>query len=283
MDEQTLKGGGFVKLRQKDRWAVRVKVPFGETDARTLHGLAALAERFGDGEMHLTVRQCLEIRGVRLEDFEAVRAALSALGLDPGVCGPRVRVTVTCPGSAVCKRGLNDTRELAGIIDRRLYGREGLPHKFKSAVSGCPSSCAKPQANDVGYVGAVEPVFDEVEGSCIACGLCARTCPTGAITLDADGRPVIDLEMCERDGDCLSVCPTGAVRAGARGWKVYLGGKFGRSPALALEVAPFVSTDEAVAIAERALDAFTRLAQGRERLRDVIDRVGRDTFLQEVL
>ena len=283
MDENTLKGGGFVKLRQKDRWAVRVKVPFGEIDAKSLTALAAIAERFGDGEVHLTVRQSLEFRGARIEQFAEVKAALAEAGFGPGVCGPRVRATVACPGSAVCKRGLNDTHELARALDERLYGREGLPHKFKSAVSGCPSSCAKPQANDIGFIGAVEPAFDQAEGECIACGICADTCPTGAITLDADGQPVIDYEKCDRDGACVSACPTGAMGVRKRGWRVLLGGNFGRHPALAYEVGGIVDTQEAVDIAERALAAFVRHAEGRERVRVVVDRVGLDEFLKEVL
>ena len=283
MDESALKGGGFVKLRQKDRWAVRVKVPFGEIDAKSLTALAAIAERFGDGEMHLTVRQCLEFRGARIEQFAEIRAALAEAGFGPGVCGPRVRATVACPGATVCKRGLNDTRELAMALDERLYAREGLPHKFKTAVSGCPSSCAKPQANDVGFVGAVEPVFDEVEGDCIACGICADGCPTGAISLDAEGRPVIDHTKCDRDGACVSACPTGAIRARKRGWRVFLGGNFGRHPALAYEIGQIVDTSEAVEIAERVLGDFVRHAQGRERVRTVVDRVGLDGFLKEVL
>jgi len=283
MDENTLKGGGFVKLRQRDRWAVRVRVPNGDMSTETFTALAQLAERFGDGEVHLSVRQSLEVRGVRLDQFEEVKAALAAIGLGPGVCGPRARNTVACPGAATCKRGLNDTTELANRISERMYAREGLPHKFKTAVSGCPASCAKPQANDVGFIGAVEPVFDQVDGDCIACGICASACPTGAITLDESGRPVIDLAKCERDGECVMACPTGAIRAGKSGWRVFVGGNFGRRPALAYEVGDIVDTGEAVEIAERALGWFQRNAQGRERMRVVIDRVGLDEFLKEVL
>jgi len=283
MDENTLKGGGFVKLRQKDRWAVRVKVPFGEIDAKSLAALADIAQRFGDGEMHLTVRQSLEFRGVSIDQFAEIKAALAEAGFGPGVCGPRVRATVACPGAAVCKRGLHDTWELATALDKRLYAREGLPHKFKTAVSGCPSSCAKPQANDVGFIGAVEPVFDEVEGECIACGVCADACLVGAITYDADGHPVIDYDKCTHDGLCVSACPTAAIGVRKRGWRVLLGGNFGRSPALAYEVGEIVDTAEAVEIAERALAAFVRHAQGRERVRVVVDRVGLDEFLKEVL
>ena len=282
IDESTLKGGGFLKLRQKDRWAVRVRVPNGDMSVEQLAALAALARRFGDGEIHLSVRQSLEMRGVRIEQFEEIKAALEHIGLGPGVCGPRARNTVVCPGVLTCRRGLNNTTELADRLTERFYAREGLPHKFKTAVSGCPASCAKPQGNDVGFMGAVEPVFDEVEGACIACGVCAGVCPTGAITLDAQGRPVINLEKCDRDGECVSACPTGAIRASKHGWRVFLGGNFGRHPALAYEVGGVISTEEAVEFAERALEAFQRHAQGRERLRVVVDRMGLDAFLKEV-
>lgn len=283
MDENTLKGGGFVKLRQKDRWAIRVRLANGDMSNEQFLALAELAREFGDGEVHLSVRQSLEIRGVRLDQFQQIKDALAAIGLGPGVCGPRARNTVACPGALTCKRGLNNTTELADLLSERFYAREGLPHKFKTAVSGCPASCAKPQANDVGFIGAVEPVFDEAEGSCIACGLCASVCPSGAISLDDEGRPVIDLSLCERDGECITSCPTGAIRANKRGWRVFVGGNFGRHPALAYEVGEIVDTPEAVEIAERALESFVRHAQGRERLRTVIDRIGLDEFLKEVL
>ncbi len=283
MDESTLKAGGFVKLRQKDRWALRVRIPNGDVSADSLGALVDLAQRFGDGEIHLSVRQSIELRGVRLEQFAEVQAALTEIGFGPGVTGPRARNTVACPGSATCKRGLSETVGLADLLSARLYARDGLPHKFKTAVSGCPASCAKPQASDIGFLGAVEPIFDEVEGDCISCGICARVCPAGAISLDDDGRPVIDLSKCERDGECVSACPTSAIQANKRGWRIFLGGNFGRHPVLAYEVGGIVDTAEAVEVAERALTAFVRHAQGRERVRVVVDRVGLDEFLKEVL
>ena len=283
MDESVLKGGGFIRQARTDRFLVRVKAPGGDLDAAQMHGLGDLAERFGDGTLHLTVRQGVEIRGVSLDDFNAFRDALAGIGLATGACGPRVRGVVTCPGSAVCKRGLAETKPLGVALDLEYSGMEGLPHKFKLAVTGCTASCAKPQENDVGFQAAVLPVLDEADGECIACGLCEAECPTGAITTDQDGRPIIDLALCDRDGACVRVCPTRAMGVAASEWKVFAGGMFGREPKLGVEIGRVGSDAEAVALAGRVATAFREHARGRERLRTVMDRVGHEAFMGDVM
>lgn len=282
LDESTLKGGGFLKQRQADFFVVRVKVLVGDATAEQLTAIAEIARAHGDGTVHFTVRQCVEIPFVRIEHFEAVTSALKAAGLGPGACGPRVRVPVCCPGSTICKRGLNDTKSLAKQLDARMYGRGGLPHKFKVGVTGCSASCAKPTENDLGFMGAVRPVFDEQLGECISCGVCEQACPTGAISLDGDGRPVIDMTLCDSDGKCVAACPTSAIRAESQGWRVFVGGKHGRTPALGVELERFVDGDRAVAIAEGVLAAYVALGEKDERVHDTVQRVGLDAFRHRV-
>lgn len=282
VDEATLKGGGFIKLKQRDRFAVRVKVLCGDASIAQLRAIADIAERFGDGEVHLTVRQSAEIRGVRADDFDAIHAALKAAGLGTGPCGPRVRVPVACPGSATCKRGLSDTVALARRLDEELAGTPILPHKFKTSVTGCSAQCAKPQENDLGFRGSIEPIFDQRDGSCIACGVCARVCPTGAISLDENGQPVIDLSKCDFEGKCISSCPTRAIRAKRTGWQAYIGGTFGSQPRLGVIAETFIDDDRAIELAHNAVAAYQRLGERGERLRDVMDRIGHDEFIREV-
>ena len=271
---EELEKGGFIKEKQKDRYAMRLRTIGGDLSLTQLAGLIELAGRYGCGHVHLTTRQGVEIPGVALADYGNISRDLRRLGLWPGTCGPRVRTVLACAGNGRCAHALVDVHRLAGEIDARFFARD-MPNKVKIGVSGCPNSCSKPQANDIGFVGAVEPVLES--GLCAACGLCVEICPGGALAL-AGGRPRIDRTRCRHEGDCIAACPMDAWRAGRVGYHVYLGGQGGRSPATGRKVAAFVAADAVPGVVERLLASYVALARGGERIGDVMARLGNEAF-----
>lgn len=88
VDYAVLKKGGFMRQKQKNNFSLRLRVVGGNLTAEQLAKVAEVAEKFGDGHVHLTSRQSVEIPFIKLEDIDAVKAALAEGGVQPGVCGP---------------------------------------------------------------------------------------------------------------------------------------------------------------------------------------------------
>jgi Pyruvate/2-oxoacid:ferredoxin oxidoreductase delta subunit len=57
--------------------------------------------------------------------------------------------------------------------------------------------------------------------NCLACGVCAETCPIQAITAQDDGRPTVDEERCLGCGVCALSCSTGSLKLAPRQQRVF--------------------------------------------------------------
>ena len=82
VDYATLKKGGFMRQKQKNHFSLRLRVVGGNLTATQLAKIAEVAEKFGDGHVHLTSRQSVEIPFVKLEQIEEVKKALSEGGVE---------------------------------------------------------------------------------------------------------------------------------------------------------------------------------------------------------
>lgn len=278
IDYSEMKKHGFLQQRQKDTFIARYRGLAGNLTSQELRQLADLADKYGKGYVHLTTRQGMEIPWVALNTSVKMKEEAQALGLNTGASGPRIRTIVSCPGKEVCKFGLMDSRSTALILDNLIFGRS-VPTKVKVAVSGCPNSCAKPQENDIGFKGIVEPVLDAAK--CTGCGACEKVCPNAAITM-VDDRPVVKKSGCLLDGKCISSCPADAWQAKRSGYMLYVGGKIGRKPKLGQAIAKFIHEEQAAEAVEAVLAAFETLGKPKERIADTISRVGVDVFKEEM-
>ena len=278
VDYGTLKKGGFMRQKQKNNFSLRLQVVGGTLTAENLRIIAETAEKYGDGHVHLTSRQGVEIPFIKLEDIDAVKEELAKGNCKPGVCGPRVRTVTACQGSEICPSGNIDTYDIALELDKRYFARE-LPHKFKFGVTGCQNNCLKAEENDVGIKGA--QIVNWKEDACIMCGVCAKACREDAITIK-DGTLKMDTEKCTNCGRCVKACPTEAWE-GTPGYEVSFGGLFGNHINKGENLLPVITSKEQLfRVTDAAIQFFDDNAKPGERFKFTIDRVGVDA-LKKVL
>ena len=278
-DYATLKKGGFMRQKQKDNFSLRLRVVGGNLTAGQLAKIAEVAEKYGDGHVHLTSRQSVEIPFIKLAQIDEVKDALAEGNVQPGVCGPRVRTITACQGSEICPSGCIDTYKLAVELDERYFARD-LPHKFKFGVTGCQNNCLKAEENDLGITGGI--IVKWKPEDCIACGVCVKACRTEAITL-ADGKITVDESRCNFCGRCTKACPTDAWE-NTTGYIVSFGGLFGNSIAKGEPIVPFIEDhDTLMRVCDAAINFFAENAKPSERFRFTLDRVGHDKFREVIL
>lgn len=274
VDYKALKAGGFMRQKQKDMFSMRLKVIGGTVTTTQLKAIQEAADRYGNGYVHLTSRQGVEIPFVKLEDIEQIKTELEAAGVPTGVCGPRVRTVTACQGGRVCASGCFDTLALAEKVDAHYFGKE-LPHKFKFGITGCQNNCLKAEENDVGIKGG-ETIEWERE-DCIFCGVCVKACRSGAITM-SDGEITVEEAHCNHCGRCVRSCATGAW-SGKPGYLLSFGGTFGNEIQKGEELLPIISDEETLfRVTDAAVDFFTEHGQAGERFAKTIQRTGWDAL-----
>lgn len=279
-----VKGLGCLQdKRYTDVFNVRVITKNGKISASEQHIIAEAAEKFGSGEVTMTSRLTLEIQGVHYADIEELIAYLNENGLITGGTGSLVRPVVSCKGTT-CQYGLIDTFGLSEKIHERFYlGYHGvtLPHKFKIAVGGCPNNCVKPDLNDLGIIGQRIPVIDAEK--CKGCKKCQveNACPIKAAKLE-DGKLVINAD-CNNCGRCKSKCPFGVIPEYTDGYKIYIGGRWGKKYANGRPLEKiFTSEEDVMDVVESAILFFRDEGISGERFADTIKRLGFD-YVQDKL
>lgn len=275
VDLKALKAGGFIKQRQPDLFTVRVRAPMGALTAVQMKAIAEAAERFGDGRLHLSVRQSPEIIGVAHDRFDALVEHLAQAGLSPASCGPRVRAVTGCSGCAINPLALIDTQALGARVDKAFFG-QAAHGKFKITFSGCLNDCTRAKCADLGFVGMIEPGLNRQD--CSACGLCILACRSDALSSGADGIPVRDLSRCVGCGDCVRVCPESAMRTEKVGLAVYAGGKHGRVPRIADHVATMLPPELVDEVVSATLDWYREHGSRGSRLGHVIEELGVEEY-----
>ena len=163
------------------------------------------------------------------------------------------------------------------------YSDVALPHKFKIAVGGCPNNCVKPDLNDLGIVGQLVPNVDE--DMCNGCKKCQveAACPMGAAKLE-DGIINMDKESCNNCGRCVEACPFDVIEEGTPGYRIYIGGRWGKKTAHGKPISKiFTSEEELLDTVEKAILLFREQGKTGERFADTIARIGFEEVEKQLL
>lgn len=285
-EETRVKALGFLRDKTTaDKFNGRVITRNGKITAEETRTIAEAAERFGSGEVTMTSRLTMEIQGVPFDNIEPLREYLMQAGLETGGTGSKVRPVVSCKGTT-CQYGLIDTFALSEEIHERFfhgYADVKLPHKFKIAVGGCPNNCVKPDLNDLGIIGQRIPLVDMEK--CRGCKICRveNNCPIKVAKVE-NGKIVIDENACNHCGRCIGKCPFHAFENYTNGFRVYIGGRWGKRVAQGRYLDKvFTDKEEVLSVVEKAILLFREQGITGERFADTVERLGFENVQEQLL
>jgi anaerobic sulfite reductase subunit C len=288
----------FRITRKRNLAAVRVRVPGGHLESSHIRLVAEIADKFGDGNLHITTRQGFEIPNIPLELMPEVNKAIAELieelqikvgvkieQIDQGYPAAGMRNISACIGSRVCPFANADTTAVAQRLEAVMYPND---FHFKIAVTGCPNDCIKAHMQDFGLVAICIPEYDY--DRCIGCEACVKSCKrkvTGALQMQ-DGKVYRDERRCIGCGECVRVCPTFAwSRRPGRFYRLLIMGRTGKkNPRLAM---PFLNraTEEVItSVITNTIgyvDRHILRCLPKEHIGYIVDRTGYQTFRAEVL
>ena len=220
---------------------------------------------------------------VELADVnELKKKFLSKGGMEKEIKGYEV---TTCFGGAGCPNTANSGTRLAKNIEtiiekenilsflkETVKGDLKFHHEFRVSLSDCPNACSRPQIVDIGIIGAVLP--DICDEDCTLCRACVEVCDENAITLDEDNeKPLIDYDRCLMCAKCIKVCPTGTIVEKEKGFRVMLGGRLGRHPRLAMEIAGLHTHDGVLHIVQKCLKFYKEKSKNGQRFSHILSSV----------
>lgn len=281
-DIQRVKLMGFLLNRGTGNFNCRVITGNGTLTGEQLQKVGRIAQKYGSGTCMFTTRMTVEFSGIPYESIDDVVKELAEAGLTTGGTGARVRPVTACKGTT-CVFGFYDTQALGQKVHDRFYegmGNVRLPHKFKIAVGGCPNNCIKPDLNDFGIVGQHPPKFKEE--LCRGCKLCEKFCRMGCMKV-VDGKMTRDAGVCNNCGYCVGKCPFQAIYAEEVAYKLYIGGRWGRITRHGTPLPGLYTEAEALDMIEKAMLLFRDWGKKGERFAAMIDRVGEDKVVDELL
>ncbi len=280
---------------------MRVNHPAGwfyTSDA--LRTICDIWERHGSGltNMHGSTGDII-LLGTTTDQLEPTFQELAQNGFDLGGSGSAVRTPNCCVGMARCEWACFDTMKLCYDVTQNYQDelhRPAFAYKFKFKFSGCPNDCVAAIARaDLSVIGTWKDDIqvDEAEvANYAAAGLdiqkeVCELCPSKCMKWNGK-KLAINNRDCVHCMHCINVMPK-ALRPGKeRGAVILLGSKapIMQGALLSSVLVPFVPAEELFdtlkELVRRIWDFWDEYGTNRERIGELIQRVGMPAFLDGI-
>ncbi|MHC4431296.1 MAG: sulfurtransferase TusA family protein [Planctomycetota bacterium] len=146
---------GVYEQRAAGKFMVRIRVGAGLVLPFQLEGIARLSKAHGNGIVHITTRQDIQIHEVEIGETPDVLEGLLEVGLSSrGGGGNTVRNVTACPRAGICgDEEFDVTGHSIATAEYLLADRSSfnLPRKYKIVFSGCSTDCAFASVADLGF------------------------------------------------------------------------------------------------------------------------------------
>ncbi|GFM38397.1 NAD(P)/FAD-dependent oxidoreductase [Desulfovibrio psychrotolerans] len=141
---------GAILQRDKQTYAIVPRTPAGMLTPEILDTISYVCKKYEIPIIKITSGQRIALVGMREEQVQPVWDELQwRVGRATELC---VHYVQACPGTAVCKLGLQDSLGM-GLEIENMFHEKPYPAKVKIGVSGCPMCCGESYVRDVGLVG----------------------------------------------------------------------------------------------------------------------------------
>jgi len=268
--------------------------------AKALRELCDVWEKYGSGitNFHGSTGDII-LLGTTTANLQPCFDALTEIGFDLGGSGGDLRTPACCVGPARCEFACIDTPDLIHDLTMTFQDeihRPRWPYKSKIKASGCPNDCVAAIArSDFTIIGTWKDslridqaaVREYVNGGFDIKTVVIDKCPTNALEWkEKAAELILKAEDCVRCMHCINRMPK-ALRPGLdRGATILIGSKapIVKGAYLSWVLVPFMKMEppytEFKELVGKAWEWWDENGRTRERIAELIERVGLKTFLR---
>ncbi len=146
---------GIYEQRNAGKYMVRIRIGAGILTSQQGRKIARLSKRYGNGIIHVTTRQDIQIHAVDIEHTCDILEQLLKVDLSTrGGGGNTVRNVTACSRCGVCPQEVFNVGPYAiATAEYLLQNKDSfnLPRKYKIVFSGCSEDCSLASVADLGF------------------------------------------------------------------------------------------------------------------------------------